>query len=98
MKDVGCYILWSDNIKKFYVGVCHENLNQRIIAHNQHVYGKKSYSSITKDWALFLFIKTEDFSHAVRVERKIKSMKSKIFIQNLLKYPELISKILAETK
>ena len=98
MKDIGCYILWSDKIKKHYVGVCQDNLNNRILAHNEHLYGKKSFSAITNDWSLFLFLKTDDFAHAVRIERKIKSMKSKVYIQNLSKYPELIQKIINETK
>jgi putative endonuclease len=46
---------------------------------------------------LFLRIDVSDFSHALRLERKIKSMKSSIYIQNLKKYPELVQKIIAET-
>jgi putative endonuclease len=98
MNDIGCYILWSNTIQKYYVGVCQNNLNGRILAHNEHLYGRKSFSAIANDWTLFLFIKTDDFSQAVKIERKIKAMKSKVYIQNLSKYPELIQKIVNETK
>jgi putative endonuclease len=38
-----------------------------------------------------------DYAHAIRMERKIKSMKSKAFIQNLKKYPELRQKTIDTT-
>ncbi|MCP9769307.1 GIY-YIG nuclease family protein, partial [Lacihabitans sp. LS3-19] len=50
------------------------------------------------DWNLFLKIPTDNYAHAIRLERKIKSMKSSKYISNLKKYPDLITKILEETK
>ena len=92
------YILYSERIDKFYIGAYHEDLEYRIINHNSGKYGSKSYTSQTKDWVLFLSFECEDYSHAVRLERKIKSMKSKKYIENLLKYQELRERILIETK
>ena len=92
-----CYILYSNQIEKFYTGACHEDLEKRIENHNTHGYGKHRFTATTKDWNLFLKIEVRDFSHAVRLERKIKSMKSSKYIRNLGKYPELIQKIVDET-
>jgi putative endonuclease len=46
---------------------------------------------------LFLSLEALDFSHAVRIERRIKSMKSRKYIENLYKYPELRRKLIKET-
>lgn len=91
-----CYILYSSKINKFYIGSC-DDFELRLLAHNQGKYGSSSYSHITNDWQLYLKINTVDFSHAVRLERKIKKMKSRKHIENLRKYPELIEKIIVET-
>jgi putative endonuclease len=97
MKDICCYILYSETLVKFYTGACQKSLEERIIKHNTHFYGKKHFTAAATDWVLFLRIDVSDFSHALRLERKIKSMKSSIYIQNLKKYPELVQKIIAET-
>jgi len=38
-----------------------------------------------------------DYPHAIRMEKHIKKMKSKVFIQNLKKYPELRNKLFQKT-
>ena len=93
MKDICCYILYSETLGKFYTGACQKSLEERIVKHNTHFYGKKHFTASATDWQLFLRIDCNDYSHALRVERKIKSMKSSIYIQNLKKYPELVQKI-----
>jgi len=92
------YILHSNNIDKFYIGVCHKDLNNRIKNHNLGSYGDNKFTAQTKDWILFLKFELENYAHAIRLERKIKSMKSSKYILNLLKYPELRKKIVLETK
>jgi putative endonuclease len=47
---------------------------------------------------LILKLKVSDYAHVVRLERKIKSMKSRIYIENLPKYPERQVKIIEETR
>jgi putative endonuclease len=93
MNSTGCYILYSKKIEKFYIGVTLKSLDQRIDFHNTSYYGNNHFTSVTDDWELQLFIPTLNYSHAIRIERKIKSMKSKVYIQNLLKYNELVQKI-----
>ncbi len=92
-----CYILYSKSFNKFYVGATHEAIEQRLEKHNNQSYGSHRYTATTNDWEVYLILETNDYAHAIRMERKIKSMKSKVFIQNLKKYPELRQKLLNQT-
>lgn len=71
---------------------------ERIQKHNNHDYGNHRFTAVSNDWELFLKIEVKNYAHAVRLERKIKSMKSSTFIKNLVKYPELAEKIKSETE
>ena len=93
-----CYILHSDKLDKFYTGACNGSLESRIEKHNNHSYGNHRFTAVANDWQLFLSIETTNYSHAIRLEKKIKSMKSSKYIMNLKKYPELIQKIYNQTK
>ncbi len=93
------YILYSKTLDRFYTGACHlDELEGRIEKHNTAVYGTHRFTARANDWELFLSFKCVDYSHSVRLERKIKSMKSSRYIGNLKKYPELRDKILKETQ
>lgn len=37
----GCYILKSEKLGKFYVGVTNDDVQQRLSKHNQGFYGKE---------------------------------------------------------
>ena len=93
-----CYILHSNKLDRYYVGVTCENLEDRIKKHNNRSYGSHRYTAVSNDWLLFLHIDAEEYSQAIRLERKIKSMKSRKYIENLKRYPDLIEKIKRETK
>ena len=92
-----CYIIQSQKLGNFYIGACHNDLDERIANHNNTYYGKSSFTSKTNDWKLFLAFTVTSFSHAIRLERKIKAMKSSKFINNLKAFPELRMKIINET-
>ena len=92
-----CYILYSPTLKRFYTGAC-LNLQERIKAHNTAKYGHSKYTSKAKDWNLFLDIQVDTYNHALRIERKIKAMKSAVFKQNLKKYPEMVQRLINETQ
>ena len=94
---IGCYILFSETLNKFYVGATQDDVNSRIEKHNNSTYGTSRYTSVAEDWKLFIFIAVTDYAHAIRIERKIKSMKSSKYIHNLVKYPELIENLLSST-
>ena len=85
-------------MNRFYTGVTQESLEERIIKHNDHSYGNHRFTAKADDWELFLLLKVDEYSHAVRIEKKIKKMKSSKYIQNLKKYPELVEKLISETK
>jgi putative endonuclease len=73
---VGCYILYSNKLQRYYVGVTQEDVEKRIWKHNNHEYGNHRFTAKTNDWELFLFIESNNYGQAVRIEKKIKSMKS----------------------
>ena len=87
--SASCYILFSKRLNKFYVGATNERIEQRLEKHNNHIYGSHRFTATTNDWEVFFVIAALDYAHAIRMERKIKLMKSKVHIQNLKKYPEL---------
>ena len=92
-----CYILYSQNLGRFYTGATHTTVSERLLKHNTGAYGKQRFTAASNDWELFLNIPVHDYAHAIRIERKIKSMKSSRYIRNLKKYPELIEKIVRNT-
>lgn len=93
----GCYIIFSSKLCRYYISATQEDLSQRILKHNESTYGAHHFTSRSSDWELYLFIPTSDYTHAVRIERKIKSMKSCIYIENLQKYPELLAQLVSST-
>jgi putative endonuclease len=98
MKDICCYILWSEKLKRFYIGATQDSLENRIQKHLSGFYEGQSFTKKAEDWKLVLSISADDFNHALRIERKIKSMKSSKYIKNLIQYLELIDKIVLATK
>jgi putative endonuclease len=97
MNDICCCILLSKCLGKFYTGACQDSLQERIQKHNTHTYGNHRFTASANDWELYLRIDVNDYAHAIRLERKIKAMKSSKYIKNLKLYPELITKITQET-
>ena len=94
---IGCYVLFSKKLQKFYVGVTQNDLTDRIIKHNNQSYGKHCFTAKADDWELFLCIPTDEYLKAIRIEKKIKSMKSAKYIRNLKLYPELLAKLVSST-
>ena len=92
------YILYSKKIEKFYIGICRDSIEKRIGFHNEKKYGRHRFTACTDDWQLYIKLECRDIAHAVRVERKIKSMKSSKYIKNLYRYPELSQRVLRETE
>jgi len=86
------YILHSDTANKFYVGATKE-LIARIDLHTKKEF-KNSFTTKYEDWELFFSIDNISTSTAYKIEKHIKKMKSKTFIQNLKLYPELVAKLI----
>ncbi len=87
-----CYIIYSKKANHYYVGASRDLL-ERIRKHNEKAYGSKAYTAIADDWQLFHFIDCDNYAHALRIERHVKEMKSRTYIENLKKYPEMCEKL-----
>jgi putative endonuclease len=87
-----CYILYSKSFDRYYVGYT-SDIEERLQLHNTGYFGGKSYTHLTSDWELYLLIPCNTIKQAVFIESKIKKMKSRKYIENLKKYPEMITKL-----
>jgi putative endonuclease len=76
------YIIHSPKFDKYYVGET-VNVTERITQHNTGNY-KGASTHFTDDWQLRLCFTVEDRICALKVERYIKTMKSKKFIEKLI--------------
>ncbi|MGB3007753.1 MAG: GIY-YIG nuclease family protein [Chitinophagaceae bacterium] len=85
------YILFSPSANKYYTGSC-KDITERLEQHlSESISG--AFTVIAKDWMLYLLISDLEYKQARLIEGHIKKMKSRIFIENLKKYPELVLKL-----
>ena len=85
------YILHSEKINRYYMGYS-SNLDLRMQFHENAEVRKYTYKA--DDWTLFFLINCQSKSQALAIENHIKAMKSKAYIENLKKYPEITEKLL----
>jgi putative endonuclease len=88
------YILFSVKLNKYYIGSCND-LVARIEEHKQKKF-QGAYTKISDDWELYLSINDLEYKQARAIESHIKRMKSKVYIENLLKYPTIIERLCEE--
>jgi len=83
------YIIYSAEYDKYYIG---ESVNpaERTEQHKTGFY-KNASTSFAKDWELKLILNLNNRSEALLVEKHIKSMKSKVFIRNLIENTSFLS-------
>ena len=86
------YILYSQKIDRFYIGSC-LNFEERLNEHNQGKYNK-SYTAKTDEWILFYRLDELNADTARKIEQHVKRMKSKNYIFNFKKYPEISEKLI----
>lgn len=86
------YILFSKKLTKYYVGSC-LRLNERIAEHENNKYGD-SYTAKANDWELYYNLDDLEYQQAREIEKHIKRMKSKKYIENLKKYKEISLKLI----
>ncbi len=82
----------------FYTGITTLTVEERFGNHIQKRYGKLNFTQKADDWQLFWHLECISLKQARNVELHIKKMKSKIYIQNLKKYPEIGYKLLLKYK
>ncbi|MBR9920412.1 MAG: GIY-YIG nuclease family protein [Bacteroidetes bacterium] len=87
------YILYSESIDRYYVGHTSETAETRLHRHNTDYYEKK-YTRRGKPWKLYVEMPCGSRQQAMDVEQHIKQMKSRKYIENLNKYPEMREKLL----
>jgi putative endonuclease len=86
------YILFSQKINRHYIGFT-TNLDERLTFHvNDSQTRKFTYNA--DDWQLIFKILCTSKKQAMLIEKHIKAMKSKKYIENLIKYPEMSVKLL----
>ena len=88
------YILHSKKLDRFYTGVTTLQLEERLENHIQKRYGRLNFTQKAEDWTLFWSLECISFKQARNIELHIKKIKSKIYNQNLVKYPEIGAKLL----
>jgi len=66
---------------------------ERLLMHLNKKFGTDTFTAQTSDWIIYLELSAQSYQHALKIEKKIKSMKSGLYIQNLKKYPEMRGKL-----
>lgn len=88
------YILFSKKLNRYYIGFT-SNLNQRLDFHHNDTQSRK-FTYNAEDWILHFTLECKSKEQAMAIEKHIKAMKSKTYIQNLVKYPEIKHKLLSK--
>ena len=88
------YILYSKQLDRFYIGSTSLEVSQRLDHHLSDYYGNTKFTHKAKDWEVFLFIECKSIQQARSIEKHIKKMKSKKYIENLSNYPEMIQSLI----
>jgi putative endonuclease len=86
------YILYSKSVDRYYTGYS-KDFDQRLLLHNDKFFNG-SYSTRANDWVLYYKMNCGSIAQARRIEAHIKRMKSRVYIENLLKYPEITNRLL----
>jgi putative endonuclease len=81
MEEWFVYIIYSEKINKYYVGVT-DDLDWRLERHNM---GWGKYTKRGIPWRLVYYETYETKSDALKREKEIKQKKSKTYIENLLR-------------
>ena len=85
------YILYSKYLNKYYIGSCCD-LKVRLEQHKNKI-SKRSFTAKARDWELFFSAEKLGYKQARLIERHIKRMKSRKYLQDILKYPQIFEKL-----
>lgn len=86
------YILFSDKLNRYYIGTT-DNVGKRLEEHNSNAY-QDSYTSKGIPWVLKVHFLLDSSKQAYDLEKFIKRMKSKVFIEKLIQNPDIVKEIL----
>jgi putative endonuclease len=85
------YIIYSKKLKKYYIGSCLD-VNKRLSEHQKKIFDD-SFTSKADDWILVYTLPDLENVQARNIEEHIKSMKSKKYIENLIKFNEISDRL-----
>ena len=86
------YILYSPSHDKYYTGATTIAAENRLERQLDKYYENKFTEKIS-DWDLFFKIDCDSMKQAMQIEKHIKKMKSKKYIIDLKKFPEILEKL-----
>ncbi|WP_422082407.1 GIY-YIG nuclease family protein [Ulvibacterium sp.] len=86
------YVIQSLKDDSYYIGRT-SNLKKRLKFHNS-VELNTGITRLRKPWGYFYTLEVETSSLADKIEKHIKKMKSRKYILNLKKYPEISRKLI----
>ena len=86
------YILSSKTADRFYIGET-KDVQQRLQDHIFHKYSK-GFTKTANDWKIVLEVQLKNKEQAIFLEKFIKKMKSRKFIQKVIDDPEILNDIL----
>ena len=92
METTTIYILHSEKLNRFYVGITTRSVTERLSEHNSKVFAKAA-TARGIPWTLFFKMSCSSRLQAYRIEQHIKSMKSSRYYRNLKSYPEMAEKL-----
>jgi len=81
------YILFSEKLNRFYTGST-SDIDIRLHLHKNAPVNK--YTHRANDWILLFSIYCDNKSQMLSIEKHIKN---KTYIENLIKYPEMVLKL-----
>jgi putative endonuclease len=84
------YLLYSKQLNRYYIGFT-SNLDVRLTFHKNSA--SRKFTSKASDWCVYLTISCSSKSQGLAIEQHLKKMKSRIYLENLSKYPEIIEKL-----
>ncbi|HNV80586.1 MAG TPA: GIY-YIG nuclease family protein [Tenuifilaceae bacterium] len=87
------YILFSRSLNRFYVGVTSDSVECRLQQHWDKLYGSRSFTARANDWEVVLTIPCNSLTQALRIEKYIKRMKSRRFIEQLIEDEAMLNRL-----
>ena len=91
------YILYSQTIEKYYIGMATTSAEERLEKHNSGVF-EDNFTAKGIPWILCKSISCESNSQALKLEKFIKKMKSKVFVQKIIDDDILVDSLLHKFK
>lgn len=86
------YVIHSESLHKYYIDET-PNVEIRLIQHNTH-YFKTNFTKSADDWKLSIKYECQNRQEALFLEKFIKRMKSKVFIEKVIGAPEILNDLL----